>query len=369
MKPTLQQFYDYCLKNSLPFALYRVSGTKEVKVVAQKNSALKKVPSGKGLLYAKGFMFAPFIEDENFSKLIIAADIFASEEKLPWLNFAEKSEVVEIQKGKFKLKEASESGYKKQVKKISREIGKGHFTKVVAARVVKTEKPKGFKAVTFFKKLCKKYPAAFTSLVYTPQYGLWIGASPEILLNVDSTGFKTYSLAGTMSNEGVIKSSFADLGIWGEKEKEEQKIVSDYIIKAFSAVSNEPAIIKGPETVKAGNLLHLRTTFTYDSIPHSHWQQVVEQLHPTPAVAGLPKKEAIDFILKTEKAPRGFYTGYLGPLNLDRQINLYVNLRCMKVLKNKLALFVGCGITAGSNPQNEWLESVQKTKTLLSVLK
>ncbi|MDB5281194.1 MAG: isochorismate synthase [Bacteroidota bacterium] len=364
MKVSLQQFFDYCGANNLPFAFYRLPGAKAIKAVAQKNPQLKKIADKKGLLYAKGFLFAPFKEDEKFSSVLITAEVFADEQKLPELNFATDGKGTKEEK--FKLKEAGESSYKKLVKKIAGEINTGTYKKVVAARVAKKEKPKDFKVVSFFKNLCKKYPNVFVSLVYTPQYGLWIGASPEILLNVDSQGFKTYSLAGTISNKGTFKGG--SLRIWGKKEKEEQKIVSDYIIKAFKSVSKEPAVIKGPETMKAGKLLHLRTTFIYDAIPHSQWLQVVEQLHPTPAVAGLPKKEAIDFIVKHEKTERGFYSGYLGPVNLDREINLYVNLRCMKVLKNKLALFVGCGITGDSKPVDEWRESEAKTLTLLSAL-
>jgi isochorismate synthase len=155
---------------------------------------------------------------------------------------------------------------------------------------------------------------------------------------------------------------------WGAKEKQEQKIVSDYIIQAFKTVTKKAPVITGPETITAGNLLHLRTTFVYEDVTHSSWPKVVEELHPTPAVAGWPKAGAIRFITESETAPRLFYSGYLGPVNLDKQINLYVNLRCMKVLKNKLAVFVGCGITADSKPSEEWKESKAKARTLLGVL-
>jgi isochorismate synthase len=248
------------------------------------------------------------------------------------------------------------------VQKITRAIRKGKFDKVVAARVVKSAKPENFNPALFFKKLCRKYPNAFVSLVYTPQFGLWIGASPEILLQVDGKGFKTYSLAGTQAATGNKQI------VWGEKEKEEQKIVSDYITSSFKNITTDTPLITGPETVAAGNLLHLRTTFVYNTVPHSMWQKAVHELHPTPAVGGLPKKDAIDFILKHERAQRGYYSGYCGPVNLDRQINLFVNLRCMQVLKNKLAVYAGCGITADSVPADEWNESELKTRTLLGLL-
>jgi isochorismate synthase len=360
-KPTsLLQFFNYCVQNNLPFAFYHMPETGVIKVIAQKHN---KQVKNKNAPAQKGFLFAPFQEGKNQTSLLIAPDIFTSSDKLPALNFAAPSGKTSITE-KPGLKEATKHQFISHVKNIQQEIKKGVFKKIVAARVVKKKKPKTFSPVTFFENLGKNYPAAFASLVYTPQHGLWIGASPEILLNVDESGFKTYSLAGTKANTSV--NSTVE---WGEKEQEEQKIVSQYITSAFKKVTSARPEIKGPETIAAGNLLHLRTTFIYPHIPKNKWPQVVAGLHPTPAVAGLPKKQSIRFIHSHEIANRNFYSGYLGPVNLDGHISLFVNLRCMKVLKNKLAVHVGCGITASSVPANEWKESKMKSETLLSVLK
>ena len=144
--------------------------------------------------------------------------------------------------------------------------------------------------------------------------------------------------------------------------------MSDFIIKRFEKITSEKPFVEGPITIAAGNLLHLRTTFLYKALSVSQWQKIVKRLHPTPAVAGLPRKRAVDFILKNEPSQRGFYSGYLGPVNTGGDINLFVNLRCMQVLENKLALYVGCGITKDSDPELEWQESKIKTQTLLAVL-
>ncbi len=91
-------------------------------------------------------------------------------------------------------------------------------------------------------------------------------------------------------------------------------------------------------------------------------------MHPTPAVAGYPKQKAIDFILENENYNREFYTGYFGFINKDKSSKLFVNLRCMQIEKKKLSVYVGGGITKDSNPLNEWQETEDKSKTLLSVL-
>ena len=97
-------------------------------------------------------------------------------------------------------------------------------------------------------------------------------------------------------------------------------------------------------------------------------------LHPTPAVGGLPKIKAINFINFIEGYNREFYAGYLGEIgyNDNSKTDLYVNLRCMKIQKNKdnfeANLYIGCGITKDSIPENEWFETVNKAMTLKNVI-
>lgn len=361
---SLSQFFNYCRQNSLPVAFYRLPGNSEIQVIAQNHTGLITVKTDSRLSAKKGFLFAPFQEDEKHYSVIIEPDIYTTSDKLPMLGRLSSARKTKLPADKTKIQSVDKEQYIKYVKAIKSSIKTKGFKKIVAARVIKKKKPDHFNPVHYFQSLCKKYPAAFSSLVYTPEFGLWIGATPEVLLTIDTTGFKTFSLAGTRANkETKFKSE------WGIKEQHEQKIVSDYIMAAFKKVTKVKPGIQGPETITAGNLLHLRTTFIYRNIPKNSWPAVVTALHPTPAVAGLPKKASIEFIQKHESANRGFYCGYLGPVNLDGDINLFVNLRCMQVLKNKLAVYVGCGITAGSNPKDEWKESKMKTETLLSVLK
>ncbi len=364
-KTSLEHFFTYCIDRNLPLAFYRLPDTGEVKIIAQKNSSVQRIAFGKDSINKKGFLFSPFQEDEHFSKIVIEPDIFCNEKSLPKLNFTKQVITVTVKEDeKTKLKETSRAQYENLVRKIKKEIAKGKFQKIIAARVLKKKKPENFSPVNLFQMLCKEYPHAFVSFVFTKEFGLWIGASPEILLSANKTEFKTYALAGTKANNKQnLKTG------WGKKENEEHKIVSRYIAKAFEAVTKHKPRIKGPETVIAGNLLHLLTTFQYKSVAPTLWQKSVAALHPTPAVAGLPKQKAIDFILKNEKSSRSFYSGYLGPVNMDGETNLFVNLRCMNVLKNKLAIYVGCGITAGSVPAEEWKESKIKSQTLLNILK
>ncbi|MFD1079733.1 chorismate-binding protein, partial [Longispora fulva] len=117
--------------------------------------------------------------------------------------------------------------------------------------------------------------------------------------------------------------------------------------------------------------------------------EIIKALHPTPAVCGLQKEKAQNFILSEENYDREFYTGFLGELNLQnstsRSVNkrnvenlayrtvkkktaLFVNLRCMKLRENAAYLYVGGGITKDSDPEAEWEETVNKSQTMKKVL-
>jgi isochorismate synthase len=97
-------------------------------------------------------------------------------------------------------------------------------------------------------------------------------------------------------------------------------------------------------------------------------QQVIQLLHPTPAVCGFPKEQSKDFILENENYDRTFYTGFLGELNIENQTDLFVNLRCMEIEDAKAHLFMGCGITKDSIPEKEWEESINKSATMKKIL-
>ena len=125
----------------------------------------------------------------------------------------------------------------------------------------------------------------------------------------------------------------------------------------------------GPETAKAGQLVHIKTQleFPKENIKN-RIGQFIEKLHPTPAVCGLPVKDSLELILETEGYDREYYTGYLGPFNPDEKIDLYVNLRCLQAFDNGVVLYAGGGITPESNAIKEWEETRLKIQTLERIL-
>ncbi|MCG8607014.1 chorismate-binding protein [bacterium] len=235
--------------------------------------------------------------------------------------------------------------------------------KIVISRAVQSKLGPGFAPVRLFQDLCKAYPNAFVSLVAIPDFGTWIGATPELLLQAKGNRLRTIALAGT---QPLISQP-----VWNRKELEEQAIVSDFIRECFSQQGMHDYREHGPETMQIGELLHLRTEFNMD-LGTGHAQgftsEFLRRLHPTPAVGGVPKESALEFIRQTEIHDREFYSGFLGPVNLDGASHLFVNLRCLQLLKSSAILYAGSGITFDSVAEQECLETELKLNALSMIL-
>ncbi|RKE82639.1 chorismate-binding protein [Chryseobacterium sp. AG363] len=207
-----------------------------------------------------------------------------------------------------------------------------------------------------FKNLCKSYPNAFRYL-FNNGKNAWMGAFSEVLgkFNKTTHEFETMALAGTLpvSEE------------WSEKEIEEQKPVTNYIQNILANYSDN---IDQSETYDhiSGNIKHLRTDFK-TSIQPEDLDKIIQDLHPTPAVCGIPKDFCNENIRKYEKFPREFYAGYI-KVETDESILYFVNLRCARLYKDSVHVFVGGGITAQSDPEKEWRETELKSEAILKNL-
>ncbi len=263
-----------------------------------------------------------------------------------------------------------QENFEKIVSQAILAMQQGQFQKVVLSRTKTVDLQTGFDLAKAFEKLCHLYPHAFISLVSCDEFGTWLGASPEILISLDNNKiFRTVALAGTQAKGEITNLQEA---MWRQKEIEEQALVSRYIINCLKKIRVREFDEDGPKTVVAGNLMHLKTDFTIDTIEINFPELatvMLNLLHPTSAVCGMPKKEALDFILANENYDRKLYAGYLGQVNINEETHLFVNLRCMQVLDNQAVLYAGGGITKDSVPAREWIETELKCKTIAQVLK
>ncbi|KKN22444.1 hypothetical protein LCGC14_0915170 [marine sediment metagenome] len=352
----------------LPFVAYRKPNEVTVKAIFQNDDQLHSLET-----YTEtGFVFAPFAEEQPtvLLKPDTIVEIPASE--LPF-NTLEPNSLRET------VDQEKRDAHLHLIKRGMDEIEKGSIEKVVLSRRIETGSD--LLPIDLFKKLLVSYPNALCYLWYHPKVGLWLGATPEILILLKNRQLTTMSLAGTQKFTGK------DYVEWGNKELEEQQLVTNYIVNALKGLVDKLEKTD-TETVRAGNLLHLRTKIT-GVVSKDNVKDIVKALHPTPAVCGMPKANARDFITNYENYDREYYTGFLGELNLKTEkqrsarrknqenqayraisstTTLYVNLRCMQLKNDKAFLYVGGGITKDSNPEREWEETVAKSETMLSIL-
>lgn len=341
-------------KSKLPFVVYRNPNEKMIWLQIQNTCELVELKS----FQESGFVFAPF--QDNRQKIIFPLNI--SDQFFVNINCLEHLQVSSIATDIVSVTDLNTS---KQhhiclVDKVVDLIQNKKAEKIVVSRKESLE-ASNFDVVNSFKKMLINYPKAMVYLWSHPKVGCWMGASPERLIHCKNNKFETMALAGTQIYTGTTNV------VWKEKEKEEQQIVTDYILKKIQGNITKVEYTK-PTTVRAGNLLHLRTDIYGVLEKQDSLKNLLKLLHPTPAVCGLPKTIATDFILKNEGYDRRFYTGYLGELNTTRETNLYVNLRCMEIKNNEISIYVGGGITEGSNSKKEWEETVFKSDVMKKIL-
>lgn len=343
------------LQKKLPFVVYRKPNSTVLNSFFQKNDLLFFLDD----FSESGFAFAPFDEDKK--------PIFFPKNQGHFFTEILDLDALEIlQKNDFNTHTQKEN-HLQIVQKAIDKIQQGILKKVVISRKEAVHLTH-FQLVEVFQKLLHNYQNAFVYAWFHPKVGLWLGATPETLLTIDNLHFETMSLAGTQVAENL------EAVVWKQKELEEQSLVTDFIENQLkNKVSNLK--ISSVETVKAGKLFHLKTAISgILDVSKSSLKELVECLHPTPAVCGFPRNEARKFIQENELYDREFYTGFLGELNFTsentetKKTQLFVNLRCMKIEGNTANLFIGGGITKDSNPEKEWQETVSKSNTMKLVL-
>lgn len=244
----------------------------------------------------------------------------------------------------------------------------GKYEKVVPARIKVISLDDDFDLVKSFEALLRKYPNAFVNFFHLPRIGTWLGASPEVLIETKEDEFYTMSLAGTQpaSGDNPIKAV-----AWTQKEIEEQALVSRYIVDCFKKIRLREYEEHGPKTVQAGTLLHLRSDFRVD-MKETNFPQLgsvmLKLLHPTSAVSGMPRQEALDFIQSNEGFDREFFAGFLGPVNINGESSIYVNLRTASLKAKQAIAYAGAGVTEDSDPTKEWEETELKCANIGRIL-
>lgn len=337
----------------LPFALYNEPNNSKLIGLFQHDRILHHVADFK----ETGFVFAPFSGKE----IVLVPE---SESEVLIENFQPNNTIVDHQMPTDSQSGIAKEDYENLVDRAIQAINAGDFDKVVLSRT-EIVKQQQLDLKSVLKKLFDAYPTAFTYCFFHPKVGLWLGGFSEQLLRMDRNKFQTMAVAGTQSyRESEI--------VWGDKEKAEQQFVTDFIVDSLEGQSVQLDISE-PYTMRAGNLMHIKTDIQGTLKPGAGLKEMIEILHPTPAVCGFPKEAARQFLRDNEGYDREYYSGFLGEFNKDFATNakttdLYVNLRCLQIKGNDALLYIGGGITKDSVPEKEWQETVNKSLTMKRIL-
>lgn len=258
--------------------------------------------------------------------------------------------------------------YRSDFAQFSAALHAGLFQKLVLSSYFEQESS-CFYVLDNFMRACAVKPELMVVLAQAPQVGTWFVATPEVLVRTlpQSSRLHTMALAGTMP----YCAENMELAAWSHKNREEQALVTSYL----TAILVDDYEAHGPYPVKAGSVVHLRTDLTFT--PKQGLSALLAALHPTPAVCGLPKAAALDFIVEHESYQRSYYAGFLGEMQSPKSgTNLFVNLRTIELLAQQgvwgpwiFRSYVGGGLLAASNEDSEYAEICAKNRSVLSNLK
>lgn len=357
---SLREVIQFCLQHQIPFASYSLPESTELYSLFGKTSSLDlEAACEQG---TTGFICSPFSSRSKASPYFIQGEMIRGLE-IPGDLISRLSSFAEpLDKSLTIPHVLDQRDYLKLLSKTIQHINSGAVDKVVISRSMSRDRDENGDVFALFDQLNTTYPNAFVSLWFHPEQGIWIGASPELLLAHEKGNYQTVALAGTKAYSGP-----ESLHDWGIKEQEEQEVVDQYIQDAFELAQLEKIERNGPFGVRSAQLVHLKTTFSATG-PPDRYPVLLQALHPTPALCGWPKEAAFEYIEENEGYDREYYGGYLGPVNVNGLTATYVNIRCMKIVGSKYHLFAGGGITGKSTSDQEWRETEMKSRTLLDVI-
>lgn len=382
----LQNLLDNLVGSRHAFALYRLPWTDACHLVLQTSDKPVTLDHIEALSGQKGFVIAPFQSSAKHPLVLIRPEVTAFdwpeiEEALNalskefFISVPEKSEnygdtevsdsmeVPDTEKAPaLTQEEDAKPRYQEAFARFIQPLQSETFQKLVLSRSCTQPVDEDFSPIRAFVRACNTYPRMLIYLCHTPASGSWMGSTPEILLSGHGDEWHTVALAGTMPLPPAEETC-----PWSAKNQEEQAFVADYI-RRIVQIYGQKIEEKGPYTARAGQLVHLKTDFRFRMKDPQRIGPLLNALHPTPAVCGLPKEEAFRFLLNQEGYDRRYYSGFIGWLDTTGTTHLYVNLRCLEIHPHAVTLYAGGGILPLSEPDSEWTETENKMQTMRHIL-
>ena len=264
---------------------------------------------------------------------------------------------------------ASKARWLDAVRRTLERIREGDFSKAVLARSRSIQLDRSSDPIAIMGSLRAAYPNCYRFLISDGRGGAFLGASPERLVRLARGEVLTEAVAGTLRCEpGDDGVALARTLAESKKDQSEHRIVLQYLIETLTPVCESLQAPDAPEVMRLPHLLHLRTPVRGVARPGAHVLDLVSRLHPTPAVAGWPRSEALSWIGRVETAGRGWFAGPVGWVGAQGDGDFAVGIRSIAIHGRRARLFAGAGIVEGSDPELEWNETELKMKGILDAV-
>lgn len=255
------------------------------------------------------------------------------------------------------------------VERTAMEIRDREIDKVVLARELRVKSNKPFIPVSILQRLRREQPTSYIFAVQS-QEDCFLGASPERLVKRENNQFYSTCLAGSIERG---KTAFEDdqLGTFllnDDKNLHEHKLVVNMIKEAFEKSCYKVDVPNSPILYKVRDIQHLYTPVTGEPKEDVSLLTMVKHLHPTPALGGFPKADALNKIRDVEQLDRGWYAAPVGWMDAEGNGEFLVSIRSGLIQGNEVSLFAGCGIVGDSVPESEYKETNMKFRPMLSAI-
>ena len=264
--------------------------------------------------------------------------------------------------------------FEQMVSNVLPELKNAALHKVVLADALDVLSASSFNIPKSLKALSIAYSDCCTFSFSNGEGPVFIGASPERLLSIttSATGkqLTTDALAGSAARGNTLKTDqiIAENLLTNPKERYEHQVVVEFIVEQLTQIGLTPSFDTSPTILRLANIQHLHTPIQAYLPNHLKPLDLVKRLHPTPAVAGLPRPSASQLLKTTESFDRGLYASPIGWIDANGNSEFVVGIRSALINGRQARLFAGAGIVAQSNPQSELAEVKLKLQALLGAL-
>ncbi|KTG10243.1 isochorismate synthase [Haloprofundus marisrubri] len=255
-----------------------------------------------------------------------------------------------------------------QVERVTERIRSGDLLKVVLATALDLELAEEVDIPDVLERLRRTYPECYRFLVQPTDEAAFFGPPPERLVKRAGRSVETEALAGSMPRGETPEddADYAESLLESEKLQHEQQLVADTICEQLEQFGDVTA--RDKRIRKLSNIQHLQTPISATLDGDAHVLSLVEALHPTPAVGGLPLEAALETIRETESFDRGWYASPVGWFDADGNGEFAVGIRSGVAGGKQATLFAGNGIVGDSDPEAEWDELQPKVRPILDEL-